>query len=168
MWLMSEAKGVEKSLEGLARRLLLVNFAAIHTTSLVRRCTAQPLNLDPNLCMIQTSTQVLYRLLANPEYIEPLRQEIEAVIAEEGWTKAGIDKMHKLDSVVRETQRLDSLGFGLSTPLHSSLVTDTCSGSGGDPSYTAPIHILQRCDHPSGHPSSRSAQCYPYEWGNIL
>ena len=35
MWLMSEAKGVERSLEGLARRLLVVNFSAIHTTSLV-------------------------------------------------------------------------------------------------------------------------------------
>ena len=35
MWLMSEAKGVERSLEGLARRLLVVNFAAVHTTSLV-------------------------------------------------------------------------------------------------------------------------------------
>ena len=34
MWLMSEAKGVERSLEGVARRLLLVNFAAIHSTSL--------------------------------------------------------------------------------------------------------------------------------------
>jgi len=34
MWLMSEAKGVEKSVEGLARRLLLFNFASIHTTSL--------------------------------------------------------------------------------------------------------------------------------------
>ena len=33
MWLMSEAKGVERSIEGLARRLLTVNFAAIHTTS---------------------------------------------------------------------------------------------------------------------------------------
>jgi hypothetical protein len=33
MWLMSEAKGVERSLEGVARRLLFVNFAAIHTTS---------------------------------------------------------------------------------------------------------------------------------------
>ena len=35
MWLMSEAKGVERSLEGLARRLLVINFAAIFTTSLV-------------------------------------------------------------------------------------------------------------------------------------
>ncbi len=35
MWLMSEAKGVERSLEGLARRLLIVNFAGIHITSTV-------------------------------------------------------------------------------------------------------------------------------------
>ncbi|KAI0254414.1 cytochrome P450 [Lactifluus subvellereus] len=92
MWLMSEAKGVEKSVDGLARRLLLVNFAAIHTTSI-------------------TFTQVLYRLLANPEHIEPLREEVEAVVAQEGWTKAGMDKMHKVDSFIRETQRIDGLNF---------------------------------------------------------
>ena len=34
MWLMSEAKEVERSLDSLARSLL-ANFAAIHTTSLV-------------------------------------------------------------------------------------------------------------------------------------
>jgi hypothetical protein len=33
MWLMSEAKGVERSVEGVARRLLVINFAAIHSTS---------------------------------------------------------------------------------------------------------------------------------------
>jgi hypothetical protein len=36
MWLMSEAKGVERSLEGWARRLLMVNFSSIHTITLVR------------------------------------------------------------------------------------------------------------------------------------
>ena len=35
MWLMNEAKGIERLLEGLARRLLLVNLASIHSTSLV-------------------------------------------------------------------------------------------------------------------------------------
>jgi len=35
MWLMSEAKGVERSVEGLARRLLFFNLAGIHTTYLV-------------------------------------------------------------------------------------------------------------------------------------
>jgi hypothetical protein len=33
MWLMSDAKGVERSLKGLARRMLTINFAAIFTTS---------------------------------------------------------------------------------------------------------------------------------------
>jgi hypothetical protein len=37
MWLMTEAKGVERSIEGLARRLLLTNLAAIHSTSLASR-----------------------------------------------------------------------------------------------------------------------------------
>ncbi|KAI0002407.1 cytochrome P450 [Russula compacta] len=92
MWLMNEAKGVERSVEGLARRLLVVNFAAIHSTSL-------------------SLTQALYRLLSNPEHIEPLRQEVEAVVAEEGWTKAGMDRLHKMDSVLRETQRVDGLGI---------------------------------------------------------
>ena len=61
-------------------------------------------------------TQVFYRLLTNPEYIKPLRQEVETVIGEEGWTKAGIDKMHKVDSFVRETQRIDGISSG---PLDS-------------------------------------------------
>ena len=53
---------------------------------------------------------MFYRLLSNPEYIEPLRREIEVAVAEEGWTKAGLDKMYKVDSFLRETQRLDLLG----------------------------------------------------------
>ena len=42
MWLMSEAKGMERSVEGLARRLLIVNFAAIHTTSQASNYTLLP------------------------------------------------------------------------------------------------------------------------------
>ena len=34
MWLMIEAKGVERSIDGFARRLLVTNFAGIHLTSL--------------------------------------------------------------------------------------------------------------------------------------
>jgi len=96
MWLMSEAKGVERSLDGLARRLLVVNFAAIFTTSFA-------------------ITGVLYHLLSNPEYIEPLRRDVETAVAEEGWTKAGMDKMLMIDSFLRESQRINTLGIlGLS------------------------------------------------------
>jgi len=90
MWFMSQSRGVEKSLESLAQRLLVVNFVAIHTTSL-------------------TFTKVLYCLLSNPEYIEPLRLDVETAVAEEGWTKAGMDKMHKIDSFLRESQRVDDI-----------------------------------------------------------
>jgi len=90
MWFMNDAKGVEQSPEVLAQKLLVVYFASIHTSSL-------------------SFTHVFYRLLSNPEYIEPLRQEVEAAVAEQGWTKAGIDEMHKLDSFIREALRLDSI-----------------------------------------------------------
>jgi cytochrome P450 len=92
MWLMSEAKGAERSVEGFARRLLIINFAAIFTTSL-------------------SFTNAFYQLLAHPEYIEPLRLEVETAVAEEGWTKAGLDKMPKIDSFVRESHRISGAGI---------------------------------------------------------
>ena len=46
MWLMSEAKGVEKSLDGLARRMLFLNLASIHSTSRVRSRTVHPRGID--------------------------------------------------------------------------------------------------------------------------
>jgi hypothetical protein len=65
--------------------------------------------------VLQAFKLVLYRLLGHPEHIEPLREEAEAVVAEAGWTKAGMDKMHKIDSFVRETLRLNDFGICSST-----------------------------------------------------
>jgi len=98
MWLMNGTQKVGMSVDGLARRMFLANFAAIHTTS-------------------STITQVLYRLLVQPEYMEPLRQEADAAISEEGWTRAAIDKMDKMDSFLRETQRSDGITFQTSSRL---------------------------------------------------
>jgi cytochrome P450 len=58
---------------------------------------------------MQTLTNVLYRLISNPEYVESLRHDVETAVSKEGWTKAGMDKMHKIDSFIRETQRVDDL-----------------------------------------------------------
>jgi cytochrome P450 len=71
---------------------------------------------------VQTVTQALYRLLDNPDYIEPLRREVEAVVAEDGWTKAGLDKMRNIDSFIRESQRLDVLAISSSTRVRNILV----------------------------------------------
>ena len=122
---MSEAKGVERSVEGVARRLLLVNFASIHSTSQASHDLLSPVMRSYSRCP-QTVTQLLYRLLTNPEYLEPLREEVNTAIKEEGWTKAGIDKMHKIDSFLRETQRFDGLTTRpldpFSTPKYEILI----------------------------------------------
>ena len=62
MWLMSEAKGVERSLEGVARRLLLANAVSIHTTSLasddnhdILYDIALIMSLDVNACIVPSS-----------------------------------------------------------------------------------------------------------------
>jgi cytochrome P450 len=67
---------------------------------------------------------VLYRLLSHPEYIEPLRQEVEAVVADEGWTKAGMDMMHKIDSFVHETLRIDPVGDSSLDSFHIVPITN--------------------------------------------
>jgi len=90
-WLMDEAKGEETTDRNLSLRILTVNFAAIHTSSM-------------------TFVHAFYYLATFPEYMQPLREEVEEVVKSEGWTKAGLDQMHKLDSFIKESQRLNSLG----------------------------------------------------------
>ncbi|EKM50926.1 uncharacterized protein PHACADRAFT_262822 [Phanerochaete carnosa HHB-10118-sp] len=89
-WLMEAAEGIEREPRALAARVLAVCFAAIHTFSM-------------------SFTHALYHLAAHPEYTKPLREEVEAIVAEYGWSKDSLQKMHKVDSFLKECQRLDSL-----------------------------------------------------------
>ncbi|KAJ6131758.1 cytochrome P450 [Penicillium samsonianum] len=77
----------------LAGRILLLNLVSIHTSSL-------------------TITNVILDLVSSkPEVIEELRAEIKTILTETGgaWTKAAFVKMEKLDSVFRESARLNTL-----------------------------------------------------------
>lgn len=60
---------------------------------------------------MQSFTNAFYQLLSHPEYIEPLRHDVETAVAEEGWTKAGLDKMLKIDSFIRESHRISGAGI---------------------------------------------------------
>lgn len=60
---------------------------------------------------MQSFTNAFYHLLSNPDYIEPLRHDVETAVAEEGWTKAGLDKMLKIDSFIRESHRISGAGL---------------------------------------------------------
>ncbi|KAJ7729803.1 cytochrome P450 [Mycena metata] len=86
-WLIADAKGPQRTVEDLTSRILFLGFGSIHSTS-------------------GAFGSALYHLCAYPEYIGPLRQEIEDVIEQEGWTKIGISKMYKLDSFLKEASRM--------------------------------------------------------------
>ena len=58
-------------------------------------------------------THALYSLAAHPAFIQPLRDEIESVTNTNGWTKKAMNELRKLDSVLRESQRMG--GASLST-----------------------------------------------------
>ncbi|EJD07489.1 cytochrome P450 [Fomitiporia mediterranea MF3/22] len=92
-WLIDEAPVNEKrSVRDLTTRMLAINFAAMHTSS-------------------NSFTHALFHLAAEPHYIPPLREEIEQVIKEEGWSKIAMTKMWKLDSFMKESQRINGINL---------------------------------------------------------
>ncbi|KAG6847451.1 hypothetical protein H0H93_008037 [Arthromyces matolae] len=90
-WLLQLAEGKQRTVRDLTLRILSLNFAAIHTTSMA-------------------FTQILFDLAANPSFVPALRQEVETVIREEGFSKVSFHKMVKLDSFIKESQRLGGPG----------------------------------------------------------
>jgi cytochrome P450 len=62
-----------------------------------------------------TLTNVLYDLAAHPEYADILRDEIQSISSEEPGRKLRkktIPKLRKLDSFIKESQRVNPLGAG--------------------------------------------------------
>jgi cytochrome P450 len=51
--------------------------------------------------------------------MKPLREEVEEVIQREGWTKDALDKMPKLDSFIKESQRLHPISIRKPMPYIS-------------------------------------------------
>ncbi|KAI3536949.1 cytochrome P450 [Colletotrichum paranaense] len=83
----------------ISKRLLPIQFAAIHTT------------------VITGHSIVLDLLSSDPAkgYIEGIREEAERVLREEGgsWTKNGLSRLYRLDSAIRESQRLSNFSCTL-------------------------------------------------------
>jgi Cytochrome P450 len=106
---MDEASEVESSLRNLFLRVMTVNFGAVNSTSMVLLIFTS-LNIPINEFWLQTFTHALYHLAAMPDYIQLMRDEVVAVVSEEGWTKNAISKMYKVDSFLKETQRFNGIG----------------------------------------------------------
>ncbi|KAI0336591.1 cytochrome P450 [Cubamyces sp. BRFM 1775] len=91
-WILDVAVPAGETHHDIAGRLMIINLASIHTTS-------------------TTITIALFLLAQNPEFIEPLRTEIESLIEEDGWTRASFAKMWRVDSFLKEILR----HWGIST-----------------------------------------------------
>ncbi|KAJ2998234.1 hypothetical protein NUW58_g387 [Xylaria curta] len=90
-WMSEQAQGGEQDKAFIAGILLKVSFAAIHTSA------AAP-------------AQLVFDLCAMPEYIEPLRKELEGVMQPDGGIdKNGFHKLTKMDSIMKESQRFNPL-----------------------------------------------------------
>ncbi|KAL3477320.1 cytochrome P450 [Aspergillus californicus] len=85
---------------------LRLAYAAVHTTS-------------------DMMAKVIAAICEHEELIRPLRDEIVAVVRQHGWSEAALAKMVLLDSVLKETQRLEPLAsFTLSRIARENVVLD--------------------------------------------
>jgi len=92
-WLIDRVEPHHKNIEDLSELQLLSNLASIHTTSL-------------------TFLNALYDLAAHQECVQPIREEIEAVLSANNGVidRAALRKMRKTDSFFKESTR-ETLGL---------------------------------------------------------
>jgi hypothetical protein len=90
----AEGRLDEMQPDRIAQRVMPLNFASIHTTFI-------------------TASEIMINILgADPSVIESLREEAYRVLSEEGgWTKQGLSRMHRMDSAIRESQRVSPIAL---------------------------------------------------------
>ena len=91
---MSEHRLDELTPDIISRRLMPLNFAAIHTTTItITNCLFDLISSDPS-----------------KGYLEGIREEAERVWEEDGgqFTKAGLGRCHRADSAIRESMRVSN------------------------------------------------------------
>ena len=97
-WLLNahkEQTGTDMTLEGMTNEQIFLAMVSIHTTS-------------------YTAINIIYDLLAYPEYIEELQTEIELVWAQHGrWTKKSLAQLTKLECFMKESQRINPISLGM-------------------------------------------------------
>lgn len=73
--------------------------------------------LGMSMAAVVTTSELLKQTIIEicaHDLVAPLREEVEAVVAEHGWSPAALTNMRLLDSVIKETQRLNSAVIGRS------------------------------------------------------
>ncbi|KAF8174142.1 cytochrome P450, partial [Mycena galopus ATCC 62051] len=92
-WMFDMAQSKQRAALPLILRIVSINMAAIHTSS-----------------MPFTQAFFDFDLTTHPEYLLPMREEVERIVSVEGWTKAALNIMVKINSFLRESQCLNNNG----------------------------------------------------------
>jgi cytochrome P450 len=92
-WIIQRYKG-KVTPERIARDELMATFSSLYTVT-------------------ATLTQTLFDLATHPEYLNPLREELATILAEDAelMQKQSLLKLKKMDSFVKESQRMNPLGL---------------------------------------------------------
>ncbi|KAL4070778.1 cytochrome P450 [Scleroderma citrinum] len=88
-WLIDVSSPEDRNVRSIALRILVLNFASLHTSA-------------------QSFAHALFNLAAYPQYQEPLREEVRDVIDKQGWSKESMSQLPKMDSFLKESQRVSS------------------------------------------------------------
>lgn len=92
-YMIEGAEGDDREPERLAHLELMANLVGIHTTS-------------------GAITHAILDLCQYPEYVQILREEIEQVQRDDGgWQRNTYNKLHKMDSFLKESQRFSPAGL---------------------------------------------------------
>lgn len=127
-WLIAAAGARGKSVAELTDEQLFLSIASVHSTS-------------------ASLLSIIHDLASAAQDHEEILDELRSVQQEHGtqWTKASLAKLNKLDSFVKESQRVNPIGLGkaskaclwnLSTPTHTEVFH-----SERYPSHRQTIHI---------------------------
>lgn len=117
-WLVDAAPLVERNGPMIAERVMALNVASIHTTTMVSNFDLT-LRLKQRLTLVsfETVTSALYTLAAQSEkYLEPLRREVIENLEDGELTYGTLQRLPKLESFLRESGRFNIAG--LSEPCH--------------------------------------------------
>ena len=87
-WLIDSQKGDDFDIPFLTNQILFVAIASTRSTA-------------------TSVVNILFDLVAFPEYQQSLRQEIETLTGSGDWTFQSLQKLKKLDSFIKESQRLN-------------------------------------------------------------
>ncbi|KZO94406.1 cytochrome P450 [Calocera viscosa TUFC12733] len=107
-WMIDAATEDQKDPKELNQRLLNMNFAAMHTSAM-------------------TYTHALYWLAVRPEFMAPLREDVELAVKEHGWTKDAVNAMYKVDSFLKETLRINPI---TANSMPRKIIRDVCLSDG--------------------------------------